>query len=277
MAEGVSAFGGEPEPSDSLRTFGAVVQGLREHAGLSREEFGRRVGLSKHTIASIETGRRMPDPDFVVRAEPVLGNTGALRKAIAHVRRQAGLATWFRRWARLETSASALCTYECRLLPGLLQTEAYARALFEGRLPPLSDEEIETQLTARLERQVLLMNPHIAFSFVLDEHLFLRGSGGIDVTRELITSVLEASSRRNVEVQILPLDVGVHPGLNGPIVLLETPENRWFAYSEGQETGQLVTDAKAISVLHLRYAKLRSQALSPVETRSLLERMRGEL
>jgi transcriptional regulator with XRE-family HTH domain len=277
VTEGVSAFGGEPEPSDSLRTFGAVVQGLREHAGLSREEFGRQVGLSKHTIASIETGRRMPDPTFVDRAEPALGNTGALRRAIAHVRRQAGLASWFRQWARMESSASAVCTYECRLVPGLLQTEAYARALFEGRLPLLSDEEIATQLTARLERHALLKNPHVAFNFVLDEHLFLRRSGGVDVTRELIGHVLEISARRNVEVQILPLSMGVHPGLNGPIVLLETPENRWFAYSEGQETGQLVSDAKAISVLQLRYAKLRSQALTPEDSRSLLERMRGEL
>ncbi len=62
--------------SDSLRTFGAVVHALREHAGLSREEFGALVGYSKHTIASIEQGRRMPDRDFVQSAEPVLGNTG---------------------------------------------------------------------------------------------------------------------------------------------------------------------------------------------------------
>lgn len=125
----------EPHPSDSLRTFGAFVQALREHAGLSRADLGERVSYSKHTVESIELGRRMPDQTFVERAEDALGNTGALRKAARHLTRgEAGLATWFRRWARLEREAVSLCTYECRLVPGLLQSQAYARAVFEGTI-----------------------------------------------------------------------------------------------------------------------------------------------
>ena len=94
---GSSPCRGEPESSDSLRTFGAVVQALREHAGLSREEFACLVRFSKHTVASIELGRRMPDIDFVERAEEALSNTGALRKAVRHIARQPGLAARFRR------------------------------------------------------------------------------------------------------------------------------------------------------------------------------------
>lgn len=71
----------EPDPSDSLRTFGAVVQALREHAGLSRAEFGELVRFSKHTVESVELGRRMPDESFVDRAEEATGNTGALRRS----------------------------------------------------------------------------------------------------------------------------------------------------------------------------------------------------
>ncbi|WP_327288756.1 helix-turn-helix domain-containing protein [Streptomyces sp. NBC_01198] len=277
-SSGTSAGGGEPEPSDSLRTFGAFVQALREHAGLSREEFGHLIGLSKHTVTSIEVGRRMPDPDFAERAEPVLGDTGALRNALKHVARRPGLATWFRQWAKKEETAISLYTYECRVIPGLLQTEAYARALFDERLPPLSDEEIESQWAARAERQQFLSErPNTAFSFVLDEHLFLRRTGGVEVTRELIDHVLEVSRRRNIESQVLPLATSVHPGLNGPIQLLETPDNRWLAYGEGQQTGQLIPDPKVVSILQMRYAKLRSQALSPEESKSLLLRLRGEL
>ncbi|MGO4430330.1 Scr1 family TA system antitoxin-like transcriptional regulator, partial [Streptomyces sp. MCAF7] len=114
-----------------MRTFGAVVQALREHAGLSREEFAGLVRFSKHTVASIEQGRRMPDVSFAERAEVATGNTGALRRAAQHLSRQPGLAAWFRQWARLERAAIALYTYECRLIPGLLQTEAYARTLCE--------------------------------------------------------------------------------------------------------------------------------------------------
>lgn len=181
----------EPEASDSLRTFGAVLQALREHAGLPREEFADRVRFSKHTVASVELGRRMPDPAFVERAEEALGNTGALRKALPTLARQPGLAAWFRRWARLEATAITLYTYECRLIPGLLQTEAYARTLFTNQLPPLDDEQIEAQWTVRAARQRLLRErPNTAFSFLLEEHLFRRRTGGVDVTRELIDHVL---------------------------------------------------------------------------------------
>ncbi|MFJ3246676.1 helix-turn-helix transcriptional regulator [Streptomyces sp. NBC_01788] len=268
--------GGEPECSDSLRTFGAVVQALREHAGLSRTELAELVHFSKHTVASVELGRRMPDPLFVERAEQALGDTGALRKAASHLTRQPGLAAWFRQWARLEAVAISLITYECRLIPGLLQTEAYARTLFVNQLPPLGDEQIEAQWVARAERQRLLRErPNTAFSFILEEHLFLRRTGGVDVTRELIGHVLELAELRNVEVQVMPQVRENHAGLDGPMQLLETPENRWFAYNEGQRGGLFVSDAKEISVLQMRYARMRSQALTLEDSVSLLQRMRG--
>ncbi|MFD7403656.1 Scr1 family TA system antitoxin-like transcriptional regulator [Streptomyces sp. NPDC059866] len=270
--------GGEPESSDSLRTFGAVVQALREHAGLSREEFGDRVELSKHTVASVELGRRMPDPTFAERSEAVLGNTGALRRAAQHLARQPGLAAWFRRWARLEATAITLYTYECRLIPGLLQTEAYARTLFTNQLPPLDDEQIEAQWIARAERQRLLRErPNTAFGFILEEGLFLRRTGGVEVTRELIDHVLEIAELRNIEIQVMPQVQETHAGLHGPMRLLETPENKWFAYCEGQESGQLIADPKVVSVLQMRYARMRSQALTIKDSVSLLQRMRGAL
>lgn len=269
---------GEPESSDSLRTFGAMVQGLREHAGLSREEFGALVRFSKHTVASVELGRRMPDATFVDRADEALGNTGALRKAAGRLARQPGLAAWFRQWARLEATAIALYTYECRMAPGLLQTEAYARVLFADRLPPLKDEEIAAHWTARAERQRLLRErPNTAFSFILEEQALLRRTGGAEVTRELLDGLLEVARLRNIEIQIMPLVQESHAGLAGPMQLLETPENQWFAYNECQRGGMFVSDQKEISVLQKRYARMRSQALTPEDSVGLLQRMRGAL
>lgn len=268
--------GSEPEPSDSLRTFGAVVQALREYHGLSRGEFAPLVRFSKHTVASIEQGRRMPDPVFVERAEPVLGNTGALRKAAQHLCRQPGLASWFRQWARLEKEAMSLYTYECRLIPGLLQPEPYARTLFVNQLPPLNDAQIEAQLTARMERQRLLRErPNTCYSFILEEHLFLRRLGGEQVTRELLDHVIDLAELRNVEVQLMPVRRETHAGLHGPMRLLETPDNRWLGYCEGQENGQFVVDRKVVSMLQMRYARMRSQALPLNDSLSLLRRMRG--
>ncbi|MGW7094387.1 helix-turn-helix domain-containing protein [Streptomyces sp. NPDC054874] len=276
-----TAGGAEPGASDSLRTFGAVVQALREHAGLSREEFGTLVGFSKHTVASVEQGRRMPDPDFVEGAEPHLGNTGALRAAAPHLSRKAGLASWFRQWARLEAAAISLYTYECRVVPGLLQTEAYARAV-SLNVPPLPDPvELEQRIAARLARQELLAvtrKPPTAFSFIVEQAVLERCTGGDDVTRELLDHLIALVERNwNVELQVMPTRRVSHAGLDGPMRLAETPDNRWFAYSEGQQNGRLITHAKEISLLHQRYAKLRSQALTPEDSLSLLKRMRGAL
>ncbi|GHJ36121.1 helix-turn-helix transcriptional regulator [Streptomyces sp. TS71-3] len=268
----------EPEPSDSLRTFGAVVQGLREHAGLSRAEFGERVRFSKHTVASIEQGRRMPDPDFVELAEDATGNTGALRRGAQHICRKPGLAAWFRLWARMEAEAISLYTYECRVVPGLLQTAAYARALFRNQVPALDDDQIEAQLTARLERQALLRGrTNTAFGFIVEEHLLQRHTGGREVTRDLIDHILEISKLRHIEIQVMPVHCETHAGLDGPMQLLETPDHRWFAYNEGQRGGLLISDPKEISVLQKRYARMRSQALSLEDSVRLLEQMKGAL
>jgi transcriptional regulator with XRE-family HTH domain len=278
MAWDHEAHDGEPDSSDSLRTFGAVVQALREHAGLSREDLAALVGYSKHTVASVELGRRMPYPDFIEGTEAATGNTGALKRAARYLSRQPGLASWFRKWALLEREAISLYTYESRLVPGLLQTEAYARVLFSERLPPLTDDQLESQIAARLERQKLLTErPSTSYSFIVEEHVFLRRTGGPEVTRELIDHVLACVKPRNVQFQIVPMERDVHASMDGPIQLLETPGNRWFGYCEGQRVGLFVADPKEISTLHMRYAKLRSQALTYEESVGLLERLRGAL
>ncbi|MFI0774475.1 helix-turn-helix domain-containing protein [Streptomyces sp. NPDC021212] len=278
MAEG-GDWGREPDPSDSLRTFGAVVQALREHAGLSRAQFGELVGFSKHTVTSVELGRRMPEEAFVERAEEVLGNTGALRRAARFLSRgEPGFAAWFRRWAWLERKAVSLCTYECRLVPGLLQSGGYVRALYENDIPPLTDRELDELVTARDERQRLLHErPNVTFDFIVEEAVFMRRLGGIEVTREMLDHILELISLRNVTLQLMPANTEQHACLAGPVRVLETREGRRFAYSEGQQNGRLITDPKEVCQIQMRYARLRSQALSPKDSMGLLERMRGAL
>ncbi|MFG2558900.1 Scr1 family TA system antitoxin-like transcriptional regulator [Streptomyces sp. NPDC048496] len=273
---GTTGGDGEPEPSDTLKAFGEVVKVFRKRARLTQEEFAPRVRYSVPTVASIEQGRRFPPPAFVDRAEDVLDAFGVIRAAAKHLSRRRGLAKWFRHWAQLEADAASLYTYECRLIPGLLQTEAYARALFMNQLPPLGDEQIEAQLVARVERMALLTErPNTAYSFILEEHLFLRRSGGAGVTRGLIDHAIGLARLRNVEVQIMPQVQENHAGLDGPMQLLETPDHKWFAYGEGQESGHLHTDPAVVSMLQMRYARMRSQALSLEDSMSLLERMRG--
>ncbi|MHC8423202.1 helix-turn-helix domain-containing protein [Streptomyces sp. NB004] len=278
---GVVGGGGEPDVSDSLRTFGAVVQGFRKRAGMTQEEWAERVRYSVQTVASVEQGRRFPTAEYVRRAEDVLDAGGILSGAVRHLSRQPGLASWFRQWAGLEATAVSLYTYECRVVPGLLQTEAYARSV-SLNVPPVPDkDELDQRVAARLARQELLSTarkPPTAFTFILEEAVLLRDTGGQDVTRGLLDHLVGLVEQNwNVEVQVMPLRQPKHAGLDGPVRLAETPEHKWYGYSEGQENGRLIADPKEISILQQRYAKLRSQALTPADSLSLLTRMRGAL
>ncbi|MGY3205191.1 helix-turn-helix domain-containing protein [Streptomyces sp. TE5632] len=270
----------EPELSDSLKTFGAVLKALREEARLTQEQFAPLVRYSTAYIAKIEQGKRFPPRDLLDRSEEILGAPAArvLAAAARSLTRKAGLASWFRQWAGIEEEAVSLYAYECRAIPGLLQPEPYIRAIFERRLPPLSEDQIERQVTARLERQQLLTErPNTAFSFVIEQALLERHMGGPEVARQLLDHLLKEGVRRNVEIQVMPLRQYDHAGIDGLMYLAETPRHEWVGYSEGQQSSILITSPKDVSAMLQRYGKLRSQALGRGATVSLLEQMRGAL
>jgi transcriptional regulator with XRE-family HTH domain len=271
---------GEPELSDGLKTFGAVLKALREEAGLTQEEFAPKVQYSAAYVAKFEQGKRFPPEDLPARTEDVLGPTAGrvLRAAARSLRRKAGLASWFLQWAAIEEEAVSLYAYECRAVPGLLQPEGYIRAVFNLRLPPLSEEQIERQVAARLERQRLLdERPNTSFSFLIEQAVLERRIGGASVTRELIDHLLEQGKRRNIDILVMPLQQEEHSGLDGQMYLAETPAHQWLGYVEGHDCSSLITDPKVASSMLQRYGKMRSQALSHTATVSLLNQMRGAL
>ncbi|WP_328739795.1 helix-turn-helix transcriptional regulator [Streptomyces erythrochromogenes] len=269
---------GQVEPDDNLRSFGETVKASRKRAGLTQEQLAPLIGYSVQYVGSVEQGRRHPSQKFVTKTEAVLDTFGVIDIAARQLTRRRGLATWFRRWAELEEVAVTLNTYECRSVPGLLQPESYARALIDNVPPLATPEEAEARVAVRLERQNLLHRaPYALFSFVIEQALIERRTGGPQVTRELVDRLLECGDLPNVDVQIMPLVQPVHAGTDGPFRLLETDEHEWLGYTEGQQTGQVISDPKDISLLHQRYAKLRIQALNPADSAGLLMRMRGSL
>ncbi|MFI0924200.1 helix-turn-helix domain-containing protein [Streptomyces sp. NPDC021012] len=270
--------GSEPETSESLKAFGEVVKAFRKRAGLTQEQFAPMVGYSVPMIASIEQGRRLPSKRFVDRSEEVLDAFGVIKAAAKHLTRKAGLAKWFEEWADLEPLAVTLYTFENRLVPGLLQTSAYARTLFEEQIPAMGDDKIESNLIRRMERtRILTERPETIFSFIIEEHVLRRQVAGPEVMREQIDHILALGERRNIDIQVMPQSRGHHAGLDGPLYLLETEENAWYAYCEGQETGQLISDPKVVSILQQRYARMRTQALSVEASVGLLREIRGAL
>ncbi|WP_030815610.1 helix-turn-helix domain-containing protein [Streptomyces sp. NRRL F-2799] len=270
----------ELEPSESLKTFGAVLKSLRELAGLTQEEFAKRVGYSVAYIAKIEQGKRFPPTDLPGRTEEALGALApkVLKDAAKTLTRRTGLASWFQQWAGIEEEAVSLHAYECRAVPGLLQPEAYIRALFDRRLPPTDQEQIDHYVTARLNRQAIISTrPTTEFSFVIEQCILDRRMGGSEVTMQVIDHLLDVGTRRNVSIQIMPRVQEDHAGIEGPMYLAETPTNQWLGYTEGQRSNNLISTPKDVSMLLQRYTKLRSQALDCRLTVELLEQMRGTL
>ncbi|AEM87547.1 helix-turn-helix domain protein [Streptomyces violaceusniger Tu 4113] len=270
----------EPETSESLKTFGAVLKALRDEAGLTQEQFAPRVRYSATYVAKMEQGRRFPPKELIPRAEEVLGAPAVrvLGAAYRTLTRKVGLASWFLRWAGIEEEAVSLLTYECAVIPGLLQPEPYIRAIFERRIPHISPKQLEQQVVARLARQRLLKErPNASFCFIVEQSLLERDLGGPEVTRILLDNLLEQQCLWNVEIQVMSMRQKDHFGADGPMYLAETEDNRWIGYVEAHDTSVLVTDPKAVSAMVQRYGKLRSQALSPQDSTSLLERMRGAL
>ncbi|MDX2294468.1 MULTISPECIES: helix-turn-helix domain-containing protein [Streptomyces] len=270
--------GSEPETSESLKAFGEVVKAFRRRAGLTQEQFAPKVGYSVPMVASIEQGRRVPSKKFVDKAEEVLDAFGVIRAAAKHLTRKAGLAKWFEEWAELEPLAVTLYTFESRMVPGLFQTPAYARTLFEKQIPAMSDDKIESNLVTRVERASILTDrPETIYSFTIEEHAVRRQVASVEVMRAQIDHILTLGERRNIDVQIMPQSRGYHAGLGGPLCLLETEDNAWYAYCEGQGTGQLTSDPKEVSMLQQRYARMRAQALSVEASVGLLQEIRGAL
>ena len=267
----------EDEPGTGVvSAFGRQLKLLRVRAGLERAEFGKLVGYSAESVASFEQGRRIPQARFIDRADEVL-DAGGLLKALKEEVARAQYPAFFRDAARLEANAAALNLYAVYAVPGLLQTEDYARAVFRMQRPLLEDAVIEQRLEARLARQELLSRrPAPLISFVIEEAVLRRPIGGQKVMRETLEQILLTSQLRNVEVQVMPIAREDNAALGGPFTLMDTNKGQRIAYAEVQDDSRLYTDAPRVRELEARYGILRSQALTPSESSAFIVQLMGE-
>lgn len=253
--------------------FGALLRHYREQAGFSQEGLGLKIGFSKSQVAMVERGERPPKGGFTPHADHALGASGALLAAGAKLT-SSRVASWFGPFADEEAMARARYEYESHVVPGLLQTEAHARAQFRGACPPLDDDEIEGLIAGRLARQrMLTRKPLPDISFVLELSPLTRPIGGRDVHRAQLHHILEVSRLRHVHIQVMPPQRETHGGLSGPFVLLETHDRQRLGYLEVHTRSFLVGEQPELGRLFARYGILRTQALGPEESRKMIEQV----
>ncbi|MFI2227799.1 helix-turn-helix domain-containing protein [Streptomyces fradiae] len=268
---------GDDAGTEVLRSFGRQLKIFRTLAGLSQAELGGRLGYSEALVASVEQGRRIPKEHLVEKADEVLEARGVLaarKEEVARVR----YPSFFRDAARVEAQAVELHFYDTHVVNGLFQTEEYARAVFGMRRPLLDEGTIEQRVTARLARQEIFSRWSAPLmSSVIEESVLRRPVGGRAVYRGQLEQLLLLGRRRNVELQVMPLDREDHAGLSGAFTLMETSASQRVAYVEVQNVSRLHIERKQVRDLEAQYGIIRAQALTPRESMVFIERLLGEL
>lgn len=267
----------DDEAGAVMRTVQRQLKLWREAAGLTQAEFGAAIGYGEEQVSCVERGRRIPRPEYLDRADEVLGAGGriaAMKEDVAEVRYPKKV----RDLKKLEAAAVELCAYNNSVIHGLLQTEEYARAVFSVRRPPFTADEFDQRVAARVARQKIVNDTTArpVFSFVQCESTLRRPIGGRLVMRRQLERLLEIAEFCNVDLQVLPLGREENSGLAGSFRLLRLKDGSTVGHVEVQHISRVITDPKEAQLLDMRYGTIRAQALSPRESMVLIEKVLGE-
>ncbi|MFJ9549036.1 helix-turn-helix domain-containing protein [Streptomyces erythrochromogenes] len=266
----------EDESGAVIATVGRQLKMWREAAGFDRTKFGERMGYGANLIYKIERGSRIPRPEFLDKADEVLGAGGKIAAMKADVER-ARYPKKVRDLAKLESQAVELGAYANIVAHGLLQTEEYAWALYGLRRPAYSEEVIGRLVAARMDRQKVLRQPAAPLLTVVQEEAVLRRPiGGRMVLRRQLEHLLEMGRLRHVEIQVMPTAVEEHAGLAGSLQLMRLRDGTAVGHNEVQLVSRLITEPKEVQVLDMRYGMIRAQALTPRESLTFIEKVLGE-
>lgn len=279
-------------PTVRRRQLGAALRRLREGAGLSLDDAANVLECGRSKISRIETGHRGIRPKELRELLTEYGIDQERQAALLEVARHSALRGWwnsygnvlsetYRDYISLEASASAIWTYEAQYIPGLLQTEAYARAVAASSLVKETPDEQATFVKVRLERQqVITSTTPLDLWAVVSEAALRQMVGGAKVMREQLAHLVELANRLpNITIQVLPFAVGAHAGTSGPFVILKFPESPELGvvYLEGQTGGIYLETTNDCERYALVFDHLRASALPTETSVHLIESMAKDL
>jgi transcriptional regulator with XRE-family HTH domain len=264
----------DPE-TDPKAFLGDELRRARVAAGFSSQEaLAVRLGFERSVVAKAETGDRPPTDDVLTAwCEACHLDGDHFRRLAVLARRADGpVPTWFEDWPDLEAAATTLRWFEPLLVPGLLQTQMYARALYATRVV-LAQDAIDSHLAARLKRQEILDRDNPPMLWVtIDEGVLRRPVGSRHVMAEQVSRLIEAAQRPTIRIEVIHAGIGAHDGLTGAFILAELPGAMpGAAYREGARKGQVVRDPEQVAELQVCWDTLRSEALSRSDSLALLE------
>lgn len=245
--------------------FGARVRRLRTAAGLTQAQLGSLTHVVSTRITQIERASgAKPSLDLARALDAALGADDLLVELWPYVYREA-FPDWSRKFMELSERAVEIRQYAAHVVPGLLQTEAYARAVLGLDALLEGEGQLEERVAARLARQERLGAPDPpALCVILDEAVLRRPIGSWAVMRGQLARLLDAAGKQHVTVQVLPFDQGGHEAMGGSLTVLRLPDGSEMAYTEGSDYGQLIEEPVNVSRYKVIYDRLRATALPPL-------------
>jgi transcriptional regulator with XRE-family HTH domain len=243
----------------------------RTSRGMNQDEFGRLINYSGTHVSAVETGTRPPTAPYMAAVDNGLKTGGIFVRLLERLSDLDAEPVWLREWITYEQQARMLRWYELAWVPGLLQTEAYARAVFgnDGRL---SATEVETRVAARLARQKILYSddpPRLVA--VLDESILRRPVGGSAVMREQLHQLATLNAeRRRVRIHVVPAAVGAYAGLDGPFVIATMPGGEEVVYLDNRLLGQAVDRAADVADVRGHWEATLAEALTLQQSTELI-------
>ncbi|GAA2848468.1 helix-turn-helix transcriptional regulator [Streptosporangium fragile] len=243
----------------SLALFGAELRKYRKRANLTQYQLAETTQFSRSLLGFIERGERTPSRNLAQRCDDALGAGGELVRLWAHLTHDAS-PWWFRGWLDIEREAHTLHTWEPLVVPGLLQTEEYARVVIRGE-PGITDEQVEKAVVARMERQEIFAraNPPL-FRAVIDEGVLHRPIGGKEVMRRQLERLVETVESPRIGIQVVPMASGVTTGILGGFAIAQLPGSPDMVYIESATKGSVSNHPEDVEAIHGRYDTLRAEA-----------------
>jgi len=262
-----------------LDFFGAEVRRWRTAAGLSQEQLGQRVGYTGAQVGKVETGERAPSQEFAQHCDQALPGAGGLFLRIYHLARRwdGGYPSWFVEWVQAEGRAITLHTWEPLLIPGLVQTPEYARALFQAWRSARTDAELDQLVSARIERQLIFERPNPPSLWaVIDEGVLTRCVGSPQTMRDQLAHLLDVSDRLRITVQVVPAGAGAHAGLLGAFAIAGFGDAPGLVYLESPDQGQTTQRSSVVVKVSETFDTLRAEALPRGASRDLIRKVAEE-
>jgi transcriptional regulator with XRE-family HTH domain len=260
------------DPSSSPRALlGAELRHAREKAGLSQEDVGSRLFVSGSFIGQLEAGTRRMMPEYARLLDEVL-ETGGFFLRNCGAAAKSKYEEHFAEAAEAEAQATAIRQYAPLLIPGLLQTPAYARAVNRSYDPTTPEETVEEWTEGRMERTRLLDHPTKPVLWVvLDEAALRRETGGRAVMAQALRHIADLARQSRVIAQVLPFSAGAHAAMQGALKLMEFEDAPPLVFYEGVSTGRLEDDPATVAQQRFRFDLLVASALSQEKSLALIE------